>query len=340
MSSREVRAVSFSSRVKEELIPQPLEKPCCVLAETAALTQATGTLGFLGAGRLSVTWRMENAALARRVFRLLREGIGLKPQLHFVEHARLGGRRTCVLTVEGEDAETLLVALRMAEREPDGQVRLRHTSPRPSLGKDCCRRAYLRGAFLGCGSINEPEKSYRLECAAADMGLAQSVQRALAHGGVESKVFERRGHWVVYLHRAQDLADTLAMMGASRAVMELENLRITKQMRSNANRASNCDEGNSEKQVTSAHRQVDAIKLVSIHRGLYTLPPALQEIARLRLEHPEVTLEELGQLAEPPVGRAAVHHRLKRLEALAGEIEASWDKAEEEKHETERSIDA
>ena len=129
-------------------------------------------------------------------------------------------------------------------------------------------------------------------------------------------------------------------MGASRAVMELENLRITKQMRSNANRASNCDEGNSEKQVTSAHRQVDAIKLVSIHRGLYTLPPALQEIARLRLEHPEVTLEELGQLAEPPVGRAAVHHRLKRLEALAGEIEASWDKAEEEKHETERSINA
>ena len=115
--------MSFSSRVKEELIPQPLEKPCCVLAETAALTQATGTLGFLGAGRLSVTWRMENAALARRVFRLLREGIGLKPQLHFVEHARLGGRRTCVLTVEGEDAENLLVALRMAEREPDGQVR-------------------------------------------------------------------------------------------------------------------------------------------------------------------------------------------------------------------------
>ncbi len=318
--------MSFSSRVKEELIPRPLDRRCCVLAETAALTQATGTLGFLGAGRLSVTWRMENAALARRVFRLLKEGIGLRPQLHFVEHARLGGRRTCVLTVDGEDAETLLVALRMAEREPDGQVRLKHTSPRPALNKDCCRRAYLRGAFLGCGSINEPEKSYRLECAATDAGLAQSVQRVLAHGGIEGKVFERRGHWVAYIHRAQDLADALAMMGASRAVMELENLRITKQMRGDANRASNCDEGNSEKQITSAHRQIDAIKLVSIHRGLFTLSPVLQETARLRLEHPEVTLEELGQLMEPPVGRSAVHHRLKRLEQIAGEIEASWEK--------------
>ena len=323
--------MSFSSRVKEELIPRPLEKHCCVLAETAALTQATGTLGFLGAGRLNVTWRMENAALARRVFRLLKEGIGLKPQLHFVEHARLGGRRTCVLTVEGEDAETLLVALRMAEREADGQVRLKHTSPRPSLGKDCCRRAYLRGAFLGSGSINEPEKSYRLECAAMDVSVAQSVQRVLGHSGVEAKVFERRGHWVAYIHRAQDLADSLALMGASRAVMELENLRITKQMRGDANRASNCDEGNSEKQLASAHRQMDAIKLVSIHRGLFTLSPALQEAARLRLEHPEVSLEELGQMMNPAVSRAAVHHRLKKLEQIAAQIEAGWEASEGER---------
>ena len=124
--------MSFSSTTKEELIRLPLGKACCMLSELSALTQTSGSLSLRGGGRVRVTYRVESAALARRIFMLLRQRLSVTPSLHFVQSARLGGQRTCVLTVEDQDAQKLLLALHMMEQDDEGNISLRRTAPRPS----------------------------------------------------------------------------------------------------------------------------------------------------------------------------------------------------------------
>ena len=305
--------MSFSSTAKDELIRLPLGKSCCILSELSALTQTSGSLALRGLGRVQVTYRVENAALARRIFLLLRTQLNITARLHFVQHARLGGRRSCVLTLGDQDSQTLLIALHMMERDEEGNISLKRTAPRHPMTRQCCRRAFLRGAFLGCGSMTNPEKSYHFEWVAEDQSLRQTLAKLLDKSGLPVHEHVRKGQNVMYLKGAQQIADMMALMGASQAVLEMENIRITKQMRAGANRASNCDEHNSEKMLNAADEQIEAIKLISIQRGLFTLPPGLQEIARLRLEHTSLSLNELGQLMDPPVGKSGVNHRMRRL---------------------------
>ncbi|MBR4710590.1 MAG: DNA-binding protein WhiA [Clostridia bacterium] len=312
--------MSFSSDAKAELVRLPLERDCCIITELAALTQTSGSLSMRGGGRFGISWQVENAALARRIFRMLKDPFGLTPQLVFVEHARLGGRRSCVLSIEGEDAVWLLTALGMMEPDESGKPVLRRTLPHPQVSKACCRRAYIRGAFLGAGAITSPDKGYHLEIVARDESFCELLERQMERSGLPARHEIRRGIPVVYLKGAQEIADTLALMEAPGAMMKLENIRITRQMRGQANRVANCDEHNSERQLTAAQEQVRAIELLAIHRGLYTLPPALREIASLRLEHPDAGLEELGALLDPPVGKSGVNGRMRRLMAAAREL--------------------
>lgn len=314
--------MSFSSTAKDELIRLPLGKSCCMLSELSALTQTSGSLALRGLGRVQVTYRVENTALARRIFLLLRTQLNITAKLHFVQHARLGGRRSCVLTLGDQDSQTLLIALHMMERDEEGHISLKRTAPRHPMTRQCCRRAFLRGAFLGCGSMNNPEKSYHFEWVVEDTSLGQTLGKLLEKSGLPVHQHVRKGQNVMYLKGAQQIADMLALMGASQAVLEMENIRITKQMRAGANRASNCDEHNSERMLNAADEQIEAIKLISIQRGLFTLPPGLQEIARLRLEHTSLSLSDLGQLMDPPVGKSGVNHRMRRLMDIAKEIRA------------------
>lgn len=315
--------MSFSSMAKEELIRQEMGKSCCVLSELSALTQTSGSLAFRGLGRVQVTYRVENTALARRIFLLLRTQLNITARLHFVQHTRLGGRRSCVLTLGDHDSQTLLIALHMMERDDEGHITLKRTAPRHPMTRQCCRRAFLRGAFLGCGSVTNPDKGYHFEWVAEDHSLRQTLARLLEKCDLPVHEHVRKGQNVMYLKGAQQIADMLALMGANQAVMEMENIRIKKQMRAEANRASNCDEHNSERMLNASDQQIEAIKLISIQRGLFTLPPALQEIARLRLEHTSLSLQELGQMLTPPVGKSGVNHRMRRLMDIAKEIRAA-----------------
>lgn len=299
------------------MIRLPLERDCCILSELSAITQTSGSLGFLGGGRFSVTYQVENAALARRIFRMLKEGLALSPKLHVVEHSRLGGRRTCVLTVEEGDARRLLEVLDMMEIGPDGTSTLKRTVPRPQLNRQCCRKAYLRGAFLGAGSMTSPEKNYHLEWIAADEALGQTLDKVLEKTEIHPHTQVRRGQKVVYLKSAQQIVDVLAMMGASQAVMDMENVRIMRQLRGQANRAANCDVHNSEKTLNACEQQLQAISVIQEKKGLESLPPALRQIAELRIKNTEAPLEELGMLVDPPIGKSGVNHRMRRLIALA-----------------------
>lgn len=327
--------MSFSSTAKDELIRLPMGRSCCMLSELSALTQTSGSLALRGLGRVQVTYRVENTALARRIFLLLRTQLNITAKLHFVQHSRLGGRRNCVLTLGDQDSQTLLIALHMMERDEEGHISLKRTAPRHPMTRQCCRRAFLRGAFLGCGSMTNPEKSYHFEWVAEDQSLRQTLAKLLDKSGLPVHEHVRKGQNVMYLKGAQQIADMLALMGASQAVLEMENIRIKKQMRAGANRASNCDEHNSERMLNAADEQIEAIKLISIQRGLFTLPPGLQEIARLRLEHTSLSLSDLGQLMDPPVGKSGVNHRMRRLMDIAKEIRATLPIQTEERRNTD-----
>ncbi len=322
--------MSFSQSVKDELCRLPLGKNCCMLSELTALYRTSGSVSFRGMGRMQVQYRVENAALARRIFRLLRARMNITPRLHYVQHARLGGQRTCVLTIGDEDSQRLLLALHVVELDEEGQVRFRRTTVRHQMTRQCCRKAYLRAAFLGSGTMTNPDKEYHFEISTTQAVMVKELSRLLDKCALPVNTYTRKASTVVYLKSAQHISDALALMGASNSVFALEDVRIRKQARGTANRAINCDNHNLDRTVAAGEAQVEGIRRYVIARGLRSLPPALQEIAQKRLDNVEMSLVELGQLFEPPLSKSAVNHRMRRLMETIRQMEAEAEEIPED----------
>ena len=278
---------SFAAKVREELIRLPAGKPCCMLSEISALTQTSGHLAFRGGGWLSVSYRLEDAGVARRLFQMLKKRLNVNPTLH------------------------------MTETDENGQMHLKRTVPRHPMTRQCCRRAFLRGAFLGAGTVTNPEKGYHFEWKADDEHLPQVLGKLLEKCDLPFHTYQRSGQQVVYLKGAQQIADALALMGAGQSMLQMENTRIQKQLRAAAVRAANCDEHNGERMLDAAQKQAEAVRRISLKQGLFTLPPALREVARIRLENPDLSLKELGEMLDPPVGKSGINHRMRRLMEIA-----------------------
>jgi hypothetical protein len=177
--------------------------------------------------------------------------------------------------------------------------------------------------------MTNPEKGYHFEWKAEDERLAQTLEKLLEKCELPFHSYNRKGQQVIYLKDAQQISDILAIMGAGSSVLEMENIRIRKQLRAAATRAANCDEHNSEKMLDAGQKQSEAIRRISLVRGLFTLPPALREAARLRVENPDLSLKELGEMMDPPVGRSGVNHRLRRLMEIADQLDREHGKEEE-----------
>lgn len=317
--------MSFSTQVKQELLRIRPEKHCCMLSELSALTQACASLRLSGGGRVRVVYEVESAPLAKRIFLLLKRRLEITPVLEFARHKRLGGRRTSVLTVPEGESRRLLVALRML-RESDAGAVYRGV-PRAAMTRRCCRAAFVRAAFLGAGAVSSPEKGYHLEFVSSGT-RAETLMKMLEKSGVHSALVKRRGADVVYLKRGDDVVSCLALMGAHNALMDMENVRIRRESRNQANRARNCDEANLKKQLSAGARQAQAIVNYSLKNSLGALPKDLQEVGRLRMLHPEASLEELGQMLQKPLGKSGVNHRMRRLMILIGACAGN----EDEKH--------
>lgn len=312
--------MSFSSQVKAELLRIHPDKHCCMLSEISALTQACASLRLSGGGRVKVVYEVESAPLAKRIFLLLKKRLEITPVLSFTRYKRLGGQRACVLTVAEADSRRLLTALRMLRESATGSIF--RGVPRAVTSRRCCRSAFVRGAFLGVGAVNSPEGGYHLEFSTTD-AQAETLINILEKSGVHAAAVTRRGSRVVYMKKGDDVVSCLALMGAHQALMEMENVRIRKEGRNQANRARNCDEANLKKQLTAGARQAQAITAYSLAHSLGGLPKELQEIGRTRMLHPEASLEELGQMLPVPLGKSGVNHRLRRLmDLIAAENES------------------
>ena len=308
--------MSFSLDCKKELSLLKPERRCCVLAELAGLYAAMGSLNLLGGGKVSVQLASESMAVSRRAYTLLAQGMRLSPQIHYVTVARFGGKRKCVLTLGPNDSPAFLSALRMMDAGEDGSQALRATSPRLLLTRLCCARAFLRGAFIGGGAISGPEQGYHLELPFPDADTRALLAKCLGRLGLPVCQSARREKPYLYLKQSEHIVTLLSALGASAAVMRIEDLRVKRQVLSTVNRAMNCDSANLRKLMAASQRQVEAIEALRDAGQLESLPPALYEIALARLNHPDATLEQLGASLNPPIGKSGVNHRLRRLLAL------------------------
>ncbi len=314
-----VAAVSFCATVKEELCRVQPERPCCRAAELAAAYLTLGRLSLLGQGRVSVRFETESPAVARRIFTLLQKELGVAAQLHYVTHARFGGKRSCVLTLGPVDCPKLLCRLGMMEALPEGGYRFAGMQPKLSLTRACCQHAFIRGAFLGCGAATDPEKAYSLELVTLNEPLRQELRRCLGRLELPMREIERRDAVVLYLKQSDAVLRFLTLAGAHQAVLGVENLRVRRQMVQSVNRAVNCDTHNLQRMMAANERQIEQIaRLISSER-FGALSPALQEIARARLRAPDMSLQQLGESLDPPLGKSGVNHRLRRLLQIAAE---------------------
>ena len=184
----------------------------------------------------------------------------------------------------------------------------------------CCKRAFIRGAFLSAGSISDPEKFYHFEITCASMRKAKQLQGLMASFDIEARIVLRKRYFVVYVKEGSQFAELLQIMEAPVALMELENIRIVKEMRNSVNRKENSKNDNINKTVSAAVKQMEDIRYIQDTIGLESLPENLQEMARLRLERPEATIKELGEALEPPVGKSGVNHRLRKLSLMAEDL--------------------
>ncbi|MGI5885267.1 MAG: DNA-binding protein WhiA [Candidatus Spyradocola sp.] len=310
--------MSFASDTRQELC-EIEDKPCCALAELAALIHGAGTL-HIGRGGPSVILTTETPRVARRVFSLCKANFGFTPELRTQARKRLGRRNIYQVVLPPERAGQVLVQTGLLVRSGEG-LRIRRSVPLSLLRRRCCKHAYLRGAFLAAGTISDPGKGYHLEIVATTGEYAASLAGLLQKMEIPAKVVPRRESFVVYLKESEFIVEVLNRMGAHQALMALENVRITKNVRNNVNRAANCDNANVDKTMDAAQRQIQAILEIEKGMGFPRLPRHLREMAEKRLEYPETPMKELGECFDPPISKSAVNHRLRKLVEIAREMQ-------------------
>ena len=314
--------MSFSSQIKEELSRQTAPARHCQIAEIAAILSLCGRIQISGDDHYSIKIHTENVTVARKCFTLLKKTFNIVTDISIRRNAHLGKNRIYSVAVkQHDDALRILKATKLLA--DDGEIGENlNVVGNVVVQNPCCRRAFLRGAFLASGSISDPEKSYHFEIVCATEPKAKQIQSIMATFNVEAKIVIRKKYYVVYIKEGNQIVDMLNVMEAHLSLMELENIRIVKEMRSNVNRQVNCEPANINKTVSAAMKQIADIEYIRDTVGFESLPPGLAEIARVRLEKPEATLKELGEELEPPVGKSGVNHRLRKLCETAEQLRA------------------
>jgi len=230
------------------------------------------------------------------------------------ENAEDPGESRKLSYIEERHMEHIRVLTEKLEKKLEGVI---PEYDRTVVYRDCCKRAFLRGAFLAAGSVTDPAKSYHLEIVCGVEEDADLVTELMSFYGLKSGVTVRNGRFVVYIKEGDAISDLLGLLDAPKAMMTMENARIIKEMRNNINRQVNCETANLTKVVNAAVKQEAAIKYI-MDNGLFgNMPENLRIIAELRMENTDMSLAELGELLDPPVGKSGVNHRLRRIMEFA-----------------------
>lgn len=293
---------SFSQRTKEGLCKHENTKNCCALAELC------GILFFAArykSGELRIT--SETRCILERFAWLLHRCFGITPQV-------CDGRSSFYCTISNLKLIDRIYTALGAENTG------RFIPPPDAVKNECCRNAFLRGAFLGGGTVIDPSKNYNIEFVTGSADLCKILEDVLHAAGLDFKQTVRKGSFVMYAKNSDTICDTLTVIGAYSAQMEMLNVKIEREVRNDLNRAANSETANMDKVITAAIKQIRAIDLIEERLGLENLPEELREAARLRVENKDLSLEALGKRFEPPLTKSGVNHRLKKLIEIADKL--------------------
>jgi DNA-binding protein WhiA len=311
--------LSFTAEVKDELSRIVSEHEPCKKAELSALVRIEGHLS----GRYRLELVIEIAPVARIAVRLLHEIYKLKTEIT-TRRSVLHKTYSYLITVPAQvGLREVLVDLGIIS---DSGLEMGIASR--LVQSQCCAASYLRGAFLGGGFIANPRRDFHFELSCGHESLANGLVALLAQHAIPAKAIMRRSTWIVYLKGADPIVDFLALVGAHKAVIAIEEVRVTKSIRNDENRRVNAEMANQAKSIEASLTQMQNIQLLIDSKGLESMPKALQELALLRLAHPDVSLRELGELASPPLSKSAVNHRIRRIDELAQKALKKHDDAE------------
>ncbi len=300
--------MSFSNDVKNELSRIETNDACCDKAELLGLLRMSGAIIIRGSN-VGIHFSTENAALARRVLQLLKSNYQVQTEVVITRSRRLKkNNRYQVRVIPAPQVSKALTELQLLSVESDLK--------NPLLNNHCCKRTFLRGAFLGGGSISRPSSDYHLEMVTGNEDFAHSIIKVMHSFSLKAKLTDRKNDFIVYLKDGESITKFLSVIGAHNSMMDFENVRIVKEMRNNVNRVVNCETANLNKVVKAAVRQINCIKYIEQHLGLNQLPQALQDTARLRLEYPDASLNELVEYSGG-IGKSGINHRLKKLQEMA-----------------------
>ena len=311
--------MSFSNDVKNEVAKEEIEPLESALYELAGMVRHNGTISLTRSG-FTVHFITENNPVARRTYSLIKRLFQYDAIIEIRKNTQLRKKNTYRIHIE--DVEVAEHFLLEAGYDVDRFQYLQAGDFLNRLSTASKKVAFLRGAFFGGGSITNPDRMYHLEIVSADVEAQELVRKAMNQLQVPPKQTIRKDQRIVYLKDSELITDFLALIGAHQSLLKFEDIRAMKDIRNNVNRVVNCETANLDKTITASMRQRQAIAVLERSLGLENLPDTLREIALVRLENEDLSLKELGELLDPPIGKSGVNHRLKKIIALAETYES------------------
>jgi len=309
--------MSFAAQTKKELTMIEGDA-CCEKAELSALIRMNGTVQITNQ-RIVLDISTENAAIARRIYSLLKKMFQVHTELLVRKKMRLKKNNVYIVRVPSQ-VQDILSELHIVSEGFQFTPGIEKTIIR----KLCCKRAYLRGAFLAGGSVNNPEgSSYHLEIASMYEEHCQALCRLAGEFDLNARCIERKKGFIFYIKEGEKIIEFLNLIGAHQALLRFEDVRIMKDMRNSVNRLVNCETANLNKTIGAAVRQIDNIRLLEKKVGLDNLPEKLREVAEVRLKYPDLNLKEVGDMLKGNVSKSGVNHRLRKIDEMAQKLRNS-----------------
>jgi cell division protein WhiA len=306
--------VSFAGQTKKELTLIEAD-PCCELAELSALIRMNGSVS-LSSRKVILDISTENAAIARRIYSLIKKQFAVHTELLVRKKMRLKKNNVYIVRIP-TNVQEILGELKIVS---EGFV-FNQGIDKEIIRKSCCKRSYLRGAFLAGGSVNNPEgSSYHLEIATMYEEHCQALVELANKFDLNARCIERKKGFIFYMKEGEKIIELLSIIGAHQALFKFEDVRIMRDMRNSVNRIVNCETANLNKTIGAAVRQIDNIKLLEREVGLDSLPDKLREVANIRLMHPDLNLTEVGEMLKGKVSKSGVNHRLRKIDELAEKL--------------------
>lgn len=315
--------MSFSSSVKNEVARLKVSDRCDVVAELAGLLAMCGSLKFNQFQIAALYFHTENASVARRIFTFLKRYYSEDVEVIVSKSMQL--KKNNIYQVMLKDIGAVKSLLKDTEFLKGENVFMPNYRLKSIVVKDCCKRAYIRGAFLGAGSVSNPDKSYHIEFVSNNEDHAEFLSEMMNYYDFNSKIVKRKENYVIYIKEAEKISDLLALIGATNSVLEFENVRVVKFMKNKVNRIVNCETANLNKTVEASIKQVEDIMLIERKIGLEKLPDSLREVAYLRMENQDSSLKEIGDMLSPPVGKSGINHRLNKIRDIANKLRSEQD---------------